>query len=72
MPIRTNQEVILLTICASSLSHLVLFVLRCLTAFRSGLWSGPIPWNLPATGLTVSFTVKLLGQEGERDGRNSS
>jgi hypothetical protein len=50
-----------------SLSHLVLFVLRCITAFRSGLWSRPIPWDFPVTGLTVQFTVKLLGR-GSADG----
>lgn len=56
----------------SSLSHLILLILRSLTAFHSGLWSGPTSWNLPSRGLTVSLTIKLLGPERDQDGGNSN
>jgi hypothetical protein len=46
-----------------SLTHLVLFALRCVIAFRFGLWSRPSPWNFTTTGITVQVTVKLLGRE---------
>jgi len=48
--------------------HLVLFILRCIQAYRTRFWRPehrPSSWRFPTGTFTVEFTIKLLRQEEE-------
>lgn len=65
-------NVIMLLIAGYSITHLVLFFLRCALAFRMRFWRGFQRWRLPAGQLTIEFTVKFLRQEPQTvDGEQS-
>ena len=59
---------------AVGLVHMVLFVLRCIAAYRTRFWrqsgsgSSPGTWRFPTGTFTVEFSIKLLRQESEREG----
>ncbi len=51
-----------------SLIHLVLFILRCIAAYRSRFWHSenrPSSFKFPAGTFTVECSIKLLRQERE-------
>jgi len=47
-------------------ANLILFVLRCISAFRTRFWTRPFPWRFPVGQITLEFTIKVLRQEGQQ------
>lgn len=51
---------------AGRVSHLSLLVLRCMNAWRSRFWERPFPWCVPAGGVAIEFSFRVLKPDGER------